>query len=221
MATFEESNLIGLEDFIKTAPDGFAFSYTKHRIENHVQDDVLSSISFVLKNGEIKVLDFEDSKVVQNNCTRLGDAIAKWAEFAQIPYCDYFRNGTTTSLFFIIVSDGLQDSSIEHEITNTRLALEKFRIGLSKNGRTVIPYIFYFGLNDFNRNVIDAIEPDAWCLAKKEHTRICYLALVRAMEDASSGSVEDFISYVKGHFNSLIKEQCGVVGISYDGLLND
>ena len=219
MATFEKSNYNGLEYFINNAPTGFCFSYTKHRIINHAEDDVLSNISFVPNKGDIKVSDFEDGIDVQNNCTRLGDAIVQWFNSAIGPYVKAFPK-VTTSLFFIIVSDGLQDSSIEYSISQTRHALEVFINEMSEAGRRVIPYIFYFGLNDFTRNVIDVIHPDAWCLTRKESTEKCYRALVDGMNSAEVVTVDDFIGHARVCFNNVIKNECEDIGISFNGLLN-
>lgn len=218
MATFEKSNYEGLGTFLLNAPQGFAFAYTKHRVTN---DDILDTVSFVPNRGNLKASNFEEESEVQNNCTRLGDAINEWSINAISPYRSFFNANTSITLFFIIVSDGLQDSSFEYSISRTRHALEFFRIELARHSRTVNPYIFYFGLNDFTRNEIDAINPDAWCLARKEYASECYLALANAMNNVlERGDVNDFISAVKNYFDNTITRECGAVGISIDGLLN-
>ena len=221
MATFEKANYDGLDHFLKNAPTGFYFCYTKHKIVSHVQTDILGKISFVQNTGDMEASYFEDGNDVQNNCTRLGDAIVLWLNSAIGPYLETFPRETTISLFFIIVSDGLQDSSIRNSISQTRDVLEEFRTNLSIEGRTVIPYIFYFGLNDFTTNVIDAIRPDAWCLVRKENASECYVALDRAMNDAlEGGDVGDLIEYAKEYFNTTIQTDCEKIGISFNGLLN-
>lgn len=211
---------MGLEYFINNAPIGFYFCYTEHKIVSHIQDNILGKISFLQNRGDFKVSDFDNNNSVQNNCTRLGDAIFRWFYLAKSPYVETFPKGTTISLFFIIISDGLQDSSIRNSISQTRYALGEFRNSLSEGKRTVIPYIFYFGLNDFTRNVIDEIQPDVWCLARKEFASKCYWGLADAMNSAQGGTDSDLIAYAKEYFNTTIRSECEAIGISFNGLLN-